>query len=310
MLGELLAVFADHLGRRLRPERRAHLEKLAGVGHKVLATPRCEPGQDLTVDVCRGRRLEVERVGDDSRGHAQGHRLVGLEPGPAKLPGYERAGRAYRLVHESDRLRALEPAAQPVMVEHLHDFRLVGPRHRLGQLVVIHEHQPGPRRIEDVALEGQPHQHAVVADHRKHRLGRPLDRTADFRRRCLRGQRENICLHHRVDELRRLEPERRVDRVERAQDHRHLAGSGQLHEPLGKLEPARDHERPYAVLDRRQLDRRPVTADHDQAPGRIALHPGCEPLSTHRAHHHQQLVPLARLERMLKRAVEHAAHRL
>ena len=59
------------------------------------------------------------------------------------------------------------------------------------------------------------------------------------------------------------------------------------------------------MLDRRELDRRPVAADDDQPVGRVLLHPVGEPLGAHRPDHHEELVALLRIEDVLEAPPEH-----
>ena len=61
------------------------------------------------------------------------------------------------------------------MVENLDDLGVLRPAHRLGELVVVDEDELLPRRIDEIRLERQADEAAVVVHDREHRLWRPLD---------------------------------------------------------------------------------------------------------------------------------------
>ena len=131
----------------------------------------------------------------------------------------------------SDPRAGLEATAQAMVVEHLHDLRLLDARHGLGELVVIDEHDFRAWRVDHIRLKRDAFKQPIVADDGKHRLRRPLHDRASFRESHLRRERDHIAADGWIDELRRPDAGRRVDRVERAQQHRHTAGLRQLEQP-------------------------------------------------------------------------------
>ena len=192
---------------------------------------RLQPGQHLAIGVGGGGRSQVERVGDDSGSHAQRDARVGGDASGPKLPGHQRAGRTDRFVDEPDRLRRFQAAAEAVVVEHLDDLRLIGTADSLPEFIVIDEHDLRLGRINQVRLEREPHQHAVVIHHRKHRLLRAFHNGPRLSDGGPPQHRDKLLIHDRVNELRRLQPQCRVDSVKGADDHRNTANFRQLHQP-------------------------------------------------------------------------------
>ena len=304
MLGEFFAVFGNHARGWLRPQGRADLEELPGVVVEVHPAQAAKPREHLAVGVGGGGGAEKERVGDDARRHAEGDVGLRHEPGGTEQAGHERAGRTHGLVDEADRLRRLQAAAEPVVVEHLDDLGVFRAGHRLGELVVVDQHELLLRRVDDVGLEAVADQPPVVAGHGKHRLRRPLHHAAGLRQARLAVDRDHVAGDDRVDELGRANPQHGVERVERAGDHRHPAEPRQFYEPRREREAPGDHEHPDAVLDRRQVDRGPVAADHEQSLGRELPHPFGEALGAHRAYHHHEFVLPLRVDLVLESASE------
>lgn len=88
-----------------------------------------------------GGGLEHDRVGDDGGGQKSCQLARGHEAALLIHAGDDGGRGAHHVVAEVDGLRCLN-VGQAVVVDDLHDLGLVEPPHRLGSLVVIHQHHP------------------------------------------------------------------------------------------------------------------------------------------------------------------------
>ena len=196
-----LPIRGQHPRRGKFPQDRPRLEESPRELVDVRAGQRSKPARHPVIEVCRGRRGELQRVRDQSRQETQRHRAGWFEVRHLKKPRHDRRRRTHGFIDEPDRLTGNQIAADAVMVEHLDDLGLVRSGDGLRKFIVIDQDQSRTRQLNQIGLRHSDQRSGLFLDHRKQWLRRMRDRRDNPIDQLARAKRGNS--ESRTSETRR-----------------------------------------------------------------------------------------------------------